>query len=204
MIEALEGPKGMALNASLAPGTVAYVDADWLPPGRAGPVPGIVVDDGIDADERGVLPLVRLSRQAIALLDGATRSVRVEGVGLVAEMVRRAVADHGVGSIRTTRPTAIVDLTGDPERIIEATRLVGDLGTIVLAGESLGRRLDLDLYADVHSRGLTIRGVSTPSNRLFPDAVQGDRHAVAPPALVRAGGPIPTGALWYRVEPADE
>jgi hypothetical protein len=203
VIEAFTGPDGTALSTRLAPGTVAYIDADWLPPGRAGPVPGIVVEDGIDADERGVLPLVRLSRRAIALLDGATRSVRVEGVGLVAEMIRRSVADHGAASVRPTRPAAIVDVTGDPDRIIEATRLVGDLGTIVLAGESLGRRLDLDLYADVHSRGLTVRGISTPSDRRFPE-MQGDKHSVPPPAVVRARETIPPGALWYRVEPADE
>ena len=35
-------------------------------------------------------------------------------------------------------------------------------GTIVLVGESLGRTAEMNLYPDVHARGLTLVGVEPP------------------------------------------
>jgi hypothetical protein len=92
-------------------------------------------------------------------------------------------------------------VTGDPATIVEATRIVDDLGTVVLAGDTLGRRLDLDCYVDVHARGLTVIGVPLLALAATSAAAFGDYEAVVPPAVVRPGQSIPGGALWYRVEP---
>ena len=206
MIEAVAGPGGTVLTAAMAGGTVAYVDADWLPRGRSGPVPAIVVDVGpaADVDAWGSRPLLRLAQDVGAALETRpTDCVLVQGVGLVAAEIRRLLADRGVRphSSGSARPAAVVDVTGDPGRIVDATRIVDDLGVVVLAGDPLGRRLDLDCYTDVHARGLTLIGVALPSLEATADEARRDPGAVVPPAIVRPGESIPDGALWYRVEP---
>ena len=61
--------------------------------------------------------------------------------------------------------------------IVDATRRVADLGTIVLVGEALGRTADMNLYADVHVRGLTLVGVSPPlQHGEFPKAQADDDY----------------------------
>ena len=55
-----------------------------------------------------------------------------------------------------------MDTTGDPEVIRDSTRRLSAFGILVLVGEVLGRRLDIDLYPDVHQRGLRIVGVAPP------------------------------------------
>jgi hypothetical protein len=92
------------------------------------------------------------------------------------------------------------DTTGDPDAIADATRRLADGGVLVLAGESAGRRTDINLYPDVHVRGLRVVGAGPllaqgpPSEASVEWRDQGDS-----PAVVSLGEPLPS-ATWYRVE----
>jgi hypothetical protein len=55
-----------------------------------------------------------------------------------------------------TTHDAIVETTGDFARVRDALRACPDLGTVVLAGPIAGSPPALDLYADLHVRGLTV------------------------------------------------
>ena len=100
-------------------------------------------------------------------------------------------------SSETARPAAVIDTTGDPEVIADATLRVADLGLLVLAGEAAGRQLDLDLYPDVHVRGLVLAGVEPA--RIGEAGTVIERPPVPPPAEVVIGLPLPPRAMWYRV-----
>jgi threonine dehydrogenase-like Zn-dependent dehydrogenase len=93
---------------------------------------------------------------AVAAVGGAA-SVEVEGVGPLAAAVRARLAD--VGPATAGPPAAIIEASGDPAAIRAALAQVADLGTVVLAGPVPASGIDLDLYADVHVRGLTVVGV---------------------------------------------
>jgi hypothetical protein len=95
----------------------------------------------------------------------------------------------------------VVDTTGDPETIRSALDRVSDLGMVVLAGESSGRVLDLDLYSSVHRRGLFVVGVASPLQSFDPAAwTEFDEEELG--ACRDALGEASTGAdaLWYRLE----
>ena len=88
---------------------------------------------------------------ALALLEGP---VEVLGEGQIAQAVTAAV-----GGRPGKQLAGIVDLTGDAVCVKEALGRVADLGTVVLAGPYPERPVVLDLYADLHLRGLTLIGV---------------------------------------------
>ena len=54
---------------------------------------------------------------------------------------------------RSVAPQVFVEMTGEPTALEQATKAVADGGVILLAGEPAGR-VDLNMYADVHRRGL--------------------------------------------------
>lgn len=56
-------------------------------------------------------------------------------------------------------PASIVETTGEPDAVRGALERVDDLGTVVLAGPIAEGAVSLDLYADLHVRGLTVVGV---------------------------------------------
>jgi hypothetical protein len=207
----------VALPSGLPPGTVSYVDRDWLT--EAGnPVPALsFTPDGevswrgcqlgrlaADTDPTTVAAgaLLRVACDAAAAATGRLRgAVEVVGAGLVAAHVRRLLGDgarHSGGS-----PGAVVDTTGDPEVIRSALDRVSDLGMMVLAGESAGPALDLDLYSSVHRRGLVVVGVASPlhgfdvvaESDLDEEALAACRKELAE---VSSGAPVPGDSLWYR------
>jgi hypothetical protein len=90
-----------------------------------------------------------------ALPPGAAR-VEIVGHGPLAQALREQLSSPL--SIGVERPAAIVETTGDAEAIREALARVDDLGTVVLAGPPPGAGVALDLYADLHVRGLTLVG----------------------------------------------
>ncbi len=93
----------------------------------------------------------------------------------------------------------MIETTGDPEAVVAATRRLSDLGTIVLAGEPLDRRLRIDLYDDVHVRGLRLVGVRSALGRLGSGDTGGDSElALATPVDVQPGLLAGDGA-WYRI-----
>lgn len=89
-----------------------------------------------------------------AVPSGAT-PVEVTGTGAFADSIRSALASDGTGR----PPAVIIDTTGDPATIVAALRRLDDLGTLVLAGPAPAEPVDMDLYADLHVRGLTVVGI---------------------------------------------
>lgn len=65
------------------------------------------------------------------------------------------------------RPQRLVDETGDVAEVERLLRTVADRGEVVLSGPPLPRDASIDLYADLHVRGLTLRMDPGPTE---PDA----------------------------------
>jgi threonine dehydrogenase-like Zn-dependent dehydrogenase len=162
------------------------------------PLPGAV-----DSDTAASLALLAVAQTAVAAVDGiAPDSVEVTGNGLIALQVRELLGRRGAAA-PFDRPTAVVDTTGDPRVIIEATRRIADLGTVALVGESLGRTAEMNLYPDVHVRGLTLMGVPSPLRHpgaLFAEAddplFSSCRQALVE---VAAGTTLPPNGAWFRL-----
>ena len=53
-------------------------------------------------------------------------------------------------------PAVVVEETGEPAEIERALAQVEDLGTVVLAAPVADPEAMIDLYADLHVRGLTL------------------------------------------------
>lgn len=218
MIQAQITQAGYVLQMERRPGSVAYVDSDWLRAAAPGPVPALVAaEDGLRwhgvlaaelgegmAPERAAarcLAGIALDIAAI-VTERCPQSVNVIGNGAVAWAVRKLL---DCASQPPAAPEAVVDTTGDPNRLIDATRRLAPLGLLILAGEACGRELRLNVYANVHRRGLEIVGVSplspqslrTPRDARESELTEGLCAELmdAVPGVVVAGD-----ALWYRVE----
>lgn len=94
--------------------------------------------------------------------------VEVTGDGELATEVRGALAAVTDSQPRNAgrpagAPACIVDTTGQPEVIEAALTRLADLGLLVLAGPV--SELALDLYPDVHVRGLRLVGIEPLKNR---------------------------------------
>jgi hypothetical protein len=203
MIRAERVSGGIALRGDLAPNEVAYLDADWIEAAGPGPVPAAVVRAGVlhwvdgaalgpaeDADAAAGAAFAALAAEAAGAVPTLAAPIEVLGNGIVAEQIRRSLglAD---GSGDDQPPAAIVDATGAPDALRDATRRLDDLGTLVLVGEPAGRAMSLNLYPDVHVRGLRLVGVGRP--RL------GTAQAVdEPPVPVGLDARLPP-ARWYRL-----
>jgi hypothetical protein len=203
--------------ATLPPGSVAYVDRDWIPL-SSGPVPAISAGDGalvwrggapvpapsgINLDTASAAALLAVARDAAAVEGLMTGAVEVTGNGLIAHQVRTLLGDDG-REAGVEPPKAIVDTTGDPAVIADATRRLADLGTLVLVGETLGGNVELNLYPDVHVRGLTLVGIAPPlQNATFQAEIERDDPVLEScrKLLVRvpSGAPLPLDGAWYRV-----
>jgi len=211
MIRAESVPGGVALVGDLPLGAVGYVDADWIDADAPGAVPALVASGGAlcwsdgpdvtstqaEGDAAAAAAISAVAKEAAALAAGAPADrVEVTGVGFAAEHVRRllGVTEPPHYPDHEQRPTVIVEMTGAASVIKEATRRLDDMGTLVLAGESSGRSLSLNLYRDVHSRGLRVVGVGRAD---VLEAVEG----FEPPAAVTPGTPLPP-ARWYRISAA--
>jgi hypothetical protein len=158
----------------------------------------------LDSDTAATLALLVVA-QAAAALEGITRDlIEIVGSGLMARQVRKLVAVRSAAE--RTQPIeglgAIVDTTGDPRVIVDATQRIVNLGTVVLAGESLGHTVEMNLYPDVHVSCLTLVGVPPPlqnAGPLFASTsveVESSRDLLVP---VSPGTPFPPDAVWYRI-----
>ena len=80
----------------------------------------------------------------------------------------------GAGAVAIgVRPAVVVETSGDATSLGAALERVADLGTVVLASpggarDPLESTAALDLYADLHVRGLTIVGVPPPCGTEMP------------------------------------
>ena len=99
-----------------------------------------------------------LVESAVAALPDDVMQVEVVGEGGLPEALRARLS----GRVRAggERPAAVIETTGELPEIEAALRRVDDLGTVVLAGPPPTRPAPLDLYADLHVRGLTVIGVA--------------------------------------------
>ena len=85
--------------------------------------------------------------------------VEVVGEGELSQDLKARLgsrADHD----RAKRPGTIIETSGEAAAIAAALQRVDDLGTIVLAGPVPAKPIALDLYGDLHVRGLTVVGIT--------------------------------------------
>jgi hypothetical protein len=85
--------------------------------------------------------------------------VEVLGDGPLARALRIHLKSHAGRA--GERPIAVIETTGGVRAVQDALRRVADLGTVVLAGPPPPDPVALDLYADLHVRGLTLVGTSS-------------------------------------------
>ena len=85
--------------------------------------------------------------------------IEVVGSGALADNVRRLLAERVRRTLPDIRPATIIETTGEADALLAALERVEDLGTVVLAGPVPNRPLAVDLYADLHVRGLVLLGV---------------------------------------------
>ena len=192
---------------------VAFVDAEWLRASSGGRLRAIgVTADGVarwydacggyeeldlpvgaSTDTAGHGVLAGFAARARQIVAEAGGTVEVIGTGAVAQAIAHAVGT--TAGLRVESPRTIVDTTGKADVLVDATQRLPELGTFVLAGPPPSANVTIDLYPDVHVRGLRLVGVGTPEVAAAADAPDVDD-----PARVRAGEPVPVGASWYRVE----
>jgi hypothetical protein len=199
-------------EGSLPPGcSEGYFDADWLPAGGSGELPMILVTAGelrttwnrdavplghLSAKAGAALSLAAAAKDALAALDHVAGPIDVIGDGLIAQLVREGLGERF--SSGSSRPAAVVDCTGDHELVLGAVARVDDLGVVVLAGPPPGEPLVIDLYPDVHLRGLRVVGVapSLTASALVgtvPKLSRTTLREVTPDGL---GGDV---SSWYRL-----
>ena len=188
----------LVVTAELATGCAAFFDREWVSPEPGTAVPGIVVEGA---------PAERVAEAARALagiagdaVDAAGNGpVAVTGSGFIAEEARRRLAaDCRLAAAGEEWPAAIIETTGDPGAIVEATRQVRNLGRVVLAGEPLGRAYPLDVYADLHLRGLHLIARGRPG-ALAPIATDIEADPERRLQTVAPDEPLDTTALWFCV-----
>jgi hypothetical protein len=191
----------------------AFVDRAWL---AEGPLRAIVVrDDGevVGADgvtvldgttepaaELGAAAMFALAEAAVRAADAAPPGdLEITGSGLLADTVRRLAAERGREG-GASRPSAIVETTGGQQEISGALHRLSDLGILVLAVPP-AEPVALDLYADVHVRGLQVVGVGIDPDTMR-EVIDSRRHESLldrPPALARDGAPVDPAAAWVEV-----
>jgi len=91
----------------------------------------------------------------LALVPAGTGPVEVIGEGAFADDLRERLGDRGAPG-PGKRPCAIIDTVGEATALAAALKDVDDLGTIILAGPAPAGPVSIDLYSDLHVRGLTI------------------------------------------------
>ncbi len=191
----------------------AFVDRAWL---AEGPLRAIVVGDGgevIGADgvtvlggttepaaELGAAAMFALAEAAVRAADAAPAGdLEITGSGLLADTVRQLAAERR-GEGGGSRPSAIVETTGGQQEISAALQRLSDLGILVLAVPP-AEPIALDLYSDVHVRGLQVVGVGIDPE-VMREVLDRRRHESLldrSPARARAGAPVDLAAAWVEV-----
>jgi hypothetical protein len=206
----------LAPSLELTPDSAAYIDADWLTAGDD-EVPTLIWRRGVltwrdrdvpiptdgDPDLHAATTLLAVAEDAVSSIGtdvgvGAGR-VEVVGRGLVAGLIRMML---GVPSgAAPASPIAIVTTVADQDVLTACMSRLESLGTLVVVGESRGG-VDIDLYRDVHVRGLHLVGVAPPITSSPPSVTPSwfaGYLASHPASVVAPGAPLPS-ASWYRVQ----
>lgn len=219
MIRLRREPSGSITMLGAPEGTIAYADREWLADDFAEaaclavlPDRQVVLPDGHtqelssdDADVAAARFFMAIAREAAAIVGHVPPSAaQVVGRGIVAT-IARSYAGIEREQVATGKPAAVVETTGRQDAIFEACRRVADLGLVVLAGEPAGRRTELNLYPDVHVRGLTLVGAPTTEGiGLLPGPADDHEGQIEADALaqlqrVAAGARLPDGT-WFRID----
>ena len=190
-----------ALTIDVPRGATAIFDSEWLPAGD-GPVGGMLVRrDGemiwcdFDGTLRQMSSVPDQPRDEIArrLLQGmADEALRVAGGAMIDVIGDGALATSlrkAAGVSDAPGAAVVVDTTGSAAAVAAALDRLPQLGTLVLAGPAAREDPDLDVYANLHLRGLRITAIA-PS--------LGQSSHTLSPTHVRAGEPLPA-ATWYCV-----
>jgi D-arabinose 1-dehydrogenase-like Zn-dependent alcohol dehydrogenase len=120
--------------------------------------------------------------------------VDVIGEGLLAALMRRLLGDR----IQPNSASAIIDTTGSPELIAQATVNLPRRGALLLAAPTRADDAMMRTYADIHVKGLSLIGVRWSGSP--PDAPR-DLMDFALENLVDVNKPEALlHGLWYRLE----
>ena len=222
MIVSHSVPEGIALETRVEPGETGYADADWLWPGDGRVVPHLLVSTdgsvrwgadavrssapGTNPDLSAGLVLLELAGKAVEAvrLLASSGPIEVTGSGVIAARVRECLRASTL-DLSTEAPEVIVETTGDTTVIVESTGRLASLGTLVLVGEAAEAGLSIDLYPDVHVRGLRIVGVAPP----LADSPAASGEGSLPPLFERSLSEVSSGAVltepsgWYRIRSED-
>jgi D-arabinose 1-dehydrogenase-like Zn-dependent alcohol dehydrogenase len=98
-----------------------------------------------------------LTNAAMTIVAGETGDVAVLGEGRLAGALRERLGSRVAAA--PTGASVVIDTTGEAEQIAAALSAVEDLGVILLAGSPPAAPLALDLYSDLHVRGLRVIGL---------------------------------------------
>ena len=200
MRSAVDASGALIVDAELTAGCAAFFDREWVSPEPGTAIPSIIFAG---------TPAERLAEAARALAGIACDAVAAAGDGPVAvtgsgfiadEARRRLAAESRLAAAGLGSPAAIIETTGDPEAVVGATRRVRDLGRVVIAGEPLGRAYALDIYADLHLRGLRLIGRGRPG-AVEPAATDIEAGLERRLQTVAPGEPLDPTALWFCVVP---
>lgn len=103
-------------------------------------------------------PTIHDVLDALDALEAADGGVGVHGNGPLAAELRRRYGPA------TSCPPIVIETTGTTVGIVTALADVADLGHVILAGPDDADGPDLDLYADLHLRGVTLVGTGNESS----------------------------------------
>lgn len=180
--------------SELEPQAAAYIDPDWLAEGAA----HALVVAGRDSDEDAAAALMAHADAVLAALAGVPdATVAIVGDGAVAQIVRARLGDRASEVVEGARTAAVADMTGAPGALARAARAAADEGLVVLAGGAPVHDAALDVYPDLHRRGLRVVAIPPPQPTGSDSGAA--LAAIGPPVRVAPGAPAPP-ASWYRVD----
>jgi hypothetical protein len=182
--------ESVVLHAPVVEGCIAFVNGGteaelW---GRDYPA-----DPG--ADRLAAAEFVATARAAVAAAGTVGgRTIVVLGYGLMAELLRNLLPES-----TPAIPEIMIDTTGLPEHISEATATLPRLGHLILTAPPRTSDVELATYRDLHVRALTVTGV--PWMSMPPDGGSSDTAIGA--ALKRlvhtAPGHSARRDAWYAI-----
>ena len=149
-------------------------------------------------EDVAIAVLASLAGRAAAAARRVGGPAAVNGRGLVARFTGILIGMEE----SSDRPAVIVDTIGSGAALDTATRRVDDLGAVILAAPT-EPSVSLDLYPDVHLRGLALVGIPLLEDGVAPTAP--DALGLARRTLATALEADASRALWYRlpVAPAE-
>jgi hypothetical protein len=179
----------IVLRAPIGHGRVAFIES-----GQSGELWGRVYPEGRDAAQKAATEFATTAASAaVTVTSGFYGPVGVVGNGIMSRLVRMALAGYvGRG------PRAVIDTSGSPANISAAIADMDPLGIVVLAAPPATEYVDLRVYTDLHTRGLTVAGVPWARGTPASDIVI-DLASYALRALGQATPGQPPRSAWYCV-----